>query len=211
MPSKAVVIVVVSFLLVVLIYSSVAQFDVSARKPKQINNFCNPSTPTITGAVKAETCCQAINGVYTFCTKCQYDANGNNVGGCINFYPSRLAANSTGLPTPAGNALPPPGNNTGTPGKTNTGTVPPASVIKVPPLTTTQTCPDGSQPDSSGMCPTSNPNTSSPPPSSSNNNPPANNPQLSGGSSNGNGGGSGSSSKNNGGGSSSSGTSSPSK
>ena len=152
MPSNTLILVVALFLLAILIYSSVAQFDVSARKPKQINNFCNPSTPTIKGAVKAETCCQAINGVYTFCIKCQYDANGNDVGGCINFYPSRLAANSTGLPTPAGNALAPPGSDTGPtikvppgvvnalPNATNalptgdsTGTLPPGSIIKVPP------------------------------------------------------------------------------
>lgn len=212
MPSKAVVLVVASFLVAILIYSSVSQFDVSARKPKNIDNLCRDATPTISGAVKAEVCCQIINGNITVCIKCQYDANDNSVGSCINFYPSRLTANSTGLPASAGSALPPSGNNTGTPGKTSTGTLPPGSIIKVPPLSATETCPDGSQPDSSGKCPTSNPNTSSPPPSSSINNPPANNPQPSGGSSNGNGGGSGSSSNNNnGGGSSSSGTSSHSK
>jgi hypothetical protein len=154
MSSNIFILVLALFLLAILIYSSVAQFDVSARKPKQINNFCNPSTPTITGAVKAETCCQAINGVYTFCIKCQYDANDNTVGSCISFYPSHLAANSTGLPTPAGNALPPPGSDTGPtikvpPGVVNalsnatnalppgnsTGTLPPGSIIKVPPGT----------------------------------------------------------------------------
>ena len=129
MLNKAVVPVVASFLLAILIYSAVTQFDVAARKPKQINNFCNPSTPTISGAVKAETCCQAINGVYTFCIKCQYDANDNTVGSCISFYPNRMAANSTSLPTPAGNALPPPEGN-------NTSTLPPGSIIKVPPGTT---------------------------------------------------------------------------
>jgi hypothetical protein len=134
-PSKAVVIVVASFLLAILIYSAVAQFDVSARKPKQINNFCNPSTPTISGAVKAETCCQAINGVYTFCIKCQYDANDNTVGSCISFYPNRLAANSTALPAQAGGELPPPSNNTGPP--------PLGSIFKVPPGTTSANPPSG--------------------------------------------------------------------
>jgi len=60
-----------------------------------------------------------------------------------------------------------------------------------PPIT--KTCPDGSQPDSSGKCPTTQ--SPSSPPSSNNNNPPTNNPPPSGGSSNNNGGGDGSSSK----------------
>ncbi len=102
----------------------------------------------------AQICCQVINGNISVCIKCQYDANDNTVGSCINFYPSRLAANSTGLPTPAGNALPPPGIDTGPtikvppgmlnalPNATNalppsnsTSTLPPGSIIKVPPGT----------------------------------------------------------------------------
>lgn len=93
-----------------------------------------------------------------------------------------------GTINPAGNATNP---------SNSTGTLHPVNIIKAPSVTTTQTRPDGSQPDSSGKCPTSNPNTSSPPPSSNNNNPPANNPPPSGGSSND--GGSGSSNNNNGG------------
>jgi hypothetical protein len=90
--------------------------------------------------------------------------------------------------------------------KNNTGSSPPpVNIVKAPAVTTTQTCPDGSQPDSSGKCPTTNP-------SSNTNNLPPNKPPPSGGSSSSNTGGSGNSNNNNnGGGSSSSGTSSPSK
>lgn len=66
---------------------------------------------------------------------------------------------------------------------------------------TSQTCPNGSQPDSNGKCPTAptttNPTTSGPPPNSNNNTPPANNPPPSGGSSNSNGGGDGNAGNNN--------------
>ena len=77
MPSKAVVLVVALFLLAILIYSSVAQFDVNARKPKHIDNLCYDGTPTTNGAVKAQIFCQVINGNVTVCIKCQYDANDN--------------------------------------------------------------------------------------------------------------------------------------
>jgi uncharacterized membrane protein YgcG len=216
--SKALVLVIVSFLIVILIHNSIAQLGVFGLKPKPTSRYtCYASTPTEPGAARAQTCCHTDydkNGNQvgsTVCVKCQYDSNGDPTSNCTTFYPRTVQTGPINPPPSAGSALPPSGNNTGTPGKTSTGTLPPVSVIKVPPLTTTQTCPDGSQPDSSGKCPTSNPNTSSPSPSSNNNNPPANNPQPSGGSSNGNGGGSGSSGKNNGGGSSISGTSSPSK
>jgi hypothetical protein len=111
-------------------------------------------------------------------------------------------------------AAPPtePGCGPGTDNSTcNTSTPNPQST-PTPPPTPQTTCPDGSQPDSSGKCPTSNPNSPSPPPSSNTNNPPPNNPPASGGSSSSNGAGSDSSNNNNnGGGSSSTGTSSPSK
>jgi hypothetical protein len=124
--NKAAVLVVVSFLLVILIYSSVAQFDVFAR-PKNIEMLCHDATPTIKGAVTAEVCCQHINGAITVCNKCQYDANGKTVGSCINFYPEGQmpGGNSTGPPT---NVLPP--------GDNNPSTLPPGSIIKVPPGTT---------------------------------------------------------------------------
>jgi uncharacterized membrane protein YgcG len=71
----------------------------------------------------------------------------------------------------------------------------PSCTQTLQPLTppTTKTCPDGSQPDSSGKCPTTQ--SPSSPPSSNNNNPPTKNPPPTGGSSNNNGGGDGSSSK----------------
>jgi hypothetical protein len=99
--------------------------------------LCHDATPTITGAVKAEVCCQHINGAITVCNKCQYDANGNTVGSCINFYPERQmpGGNSTSLPASAGAEVPPQSNNTGTP--------PLGSIFKVPPGTTSAGPPSG--------------------------------------------------------------------
>jgi hypothetical protein len=137
---------------------------------------------------------------------------GNATGGVIKvppLIPTNPSNNTGGTPPP-----PPAGQGCG-PGTDNStcSTTSNPQSTPTPPPTAQTTCPDGSQPDSSGKCPTSNPNTSVPPPSSNNNNPPANNAPPSGGSSSSNGGGSGSSNNyNNGGGTSfSSGTSLPSK
>lgn len=111
LPRKIVVFVVVSLLTMILIYSSITD---AIAKPKHIDMLCRDATPTAPGAVKAEVCCQIINGNISVCNKCQYDANGNDVGGCINFYPQRqMPGGSSTLPaTFAGGSLFS-GNNTG--------------------------------------------------------------------------------------------------
>jgi hypothetical protein len=129
-PTKVIVLAVASLLTVILIYSSITEFDVVA-KPKHIDNLCRDATPTIKGAVKAEVCCQIINGQISVCIKCQYDANDNSVGSCINFYPERQTpgGSSTLPPTFAGSSLSS-GNNTG--GITNGQTGPPNHLGTVP-------------------------------------------------------------------------------
>jgi hypothetical protein len=123
-PRTAEVFVLASILTVILIYSSITEFHVIAKPPKHIDFLCRDATPTAPGAVKAEVCCQIINGNIAGCTKCQYDANGNDVGGCVNFYPERQmpGGSSTLPPTFAGGSLSS-GNNTG--GVTNGQTGPP--------------------------------------------------------------------------------------
>jgi hypothetical protein len=123
--SNEAVIFVTSFLLVTLIYDQINNLEVSARPPKHIDNLCRDATPTAPGAVTAQVCCQVINGAISVCTKCQYDADGKDVGGCINFYPERQmpGGNSTLPPTSAGASLSSSGNNTGL--KTNGQTGPP--------------------------------------------------------------------------------------
>src|SRR5690242_21960995 len=111
-PRTAEVFVLTSILTVILIYSSITESAVIA-KPKHIDNLCRDATPTIKGTVKAEVCCQIINGQTSVCIKCQYDANDNTVGSCINFYPERQmpGGSSTLPPTFAGSSLSS-GNNT---------------------------------------------------------------------------------------------------
>jgi hypothetical protein len=125
-PRKVAVFVLTSILTVILIYSSITEFHAIA-KPKHIDMLCRDATPTAPGAVKAEVCCQIINGNISVCTKCQYDANDNNVGSCINFYPQRQmpGGSSTLPPTFAGGSLSS-GNNTG--GAINGQTGPPRNL-----------------------------------------------------------------------------------
>jgi uncharacterized membrane protein YgcG len=253
MPSKAVILVVISFLLLALIYSPSSKYHV----------FGHQVTCSAAGTLGFKTCCYTTveaGKAATYCSVLCY-TTGDGITHCGQFIKQRVLLG--GVLNPLGNATiapgtPPPGSIIKVPpGSVNLAGNATGGVIKVPPLIPTNpsnntggtpppppagqgcgpgtdnstcsttsnpqstptppptaqtTCPDGSQPDSSGKCPTSNPNTSSPPPSSNNNNPPANNAPPSGRSSSSNGGGSGSSNNNNnGGGSSSSGTSSPSK
>ncbi|NAL78519.1 hypothetical protein [Nitrososphaera sp. AFS] len=126
-----VVFAVASVLTVILIYSSITEVEVIAR-PKHIDNLCREATPTIKGAVKAEVCCQIINGSISVCIKCQYDANDNSVGSCINFYPERQVqgGNSALPPTSAGASFSS-SNNTGL--ITNGQTIPPSRLGNVHP------------------------------------------------------------------------------
>lgn len=92
------------------------EFDVIAKPPKHIDTLCRDATPTAPGAVKAQICCNVVNGVIQMCNKCQYDANDNAIdSACINFYPERqMPGGNTTLPPPSlGTVLPSSGNNTG--------------------------------------------------------------------------------------------------
>jgi hypothetical protein len=114
---RAAVLVVISFLLFILIYSSVIQVDMFA-KPK-ITMTCTKGTPSLSarlaGAVFSEVCCQSVPGAEVYCVNCDYDANGNSVGDCTRYYPKTVQTGPIGPQPPStGTALPPSGNHTGT-------------------------------------------------------------------------------------------------
>jgi hypothetical protein len=115
MPSKAVVLFVISFLLVILIYDSVAEFQVFAKPKITFLRTCYKSTADVSGATSASVCCwnTYTNGKLTdqLCQKCNYDSSGNTVD-CRQYTPARTIGNSTGLPGRLGTLLPA-SNNTG--------------------------------------------------------------------------------------------------
>jgi hypothetical protein len=136
MSSKALVLAVASFLVVILIYGPIVTFEVFAKPPKLGPITCHTGQGLPPGQTE---CCQptlsSVTGrvLLVFCTTCD-DTNppsncspryltsggaaqtnvlppsGNNTGPITN--------GQTGLPSSLGNALPT-GNNTGTPGKTS--------------------------------------------------------------------------------------------
>ncbi len=131
MPSKAVVLAVTSFLVVILIYGPTVTFEIFAKPPKLGPITCHTGQGLPPGQTE---CCQptlsSVTGrvLLVFCTTCD-DTNppsncsprylttggaartnalppsGNNTGPITN--------GQTGLPTAAGSVLPPSGNNTG--------------------------------------------------------------------------------------------------
>ena len=199
MPSvkNAVVLVIITFLLVIMIYSSVAKFDVLARK-KVVYTGCTDRDPTIPGATSALQCCWTntvyddttgkITHVYSTCRTCEYDSKGNMID-CRDTSP--LTSTGLGNPISAGPTQPPStppraSNETGVnnpPG--NIGIVqppsPPPSLNAIPPpsvlpsptkqQTLTTTCPNGLLPDANGNCPPTT-NTNQQSGSTSNNNNP---------------------------------------
>jgi len=146
---EALILVILSFLLVILVYSSVAKFDTFARSSITATG-CTKRDPTKPGATSASECCwlvtnyQAgkITNVYSLCQTCEYDSNGNKID-CRNTSPSgrNVGANpeklAGGGQSSIGPPQPPP---------------PPPPSNALPPSTT---CPDGSTPDANGNCPTS--------------------------------------------------------
>jgi hypothetical protein len=125
---NAVVLVVISFLLVILIYSSVAKFDVFA-KPRKTSITCTSTNTSSTDYT--EKCCwyewnddpNQFTGAVHMCQVCEHV--GDYAVYCDPPYAgSRTAAPPvSGLPPSAGSAQPPSGNNTG--GITNGQTGPP--------------------------------------------------------------------------------------
>lgn len=102
--SKAIVLVVISFLLVILIYSSVTEVDIFARPPKASYQCFKINT---TSPFYSEVCCQWINGNPVGCSQCWYDANGNSVGSCYNWTPKTGQPVMGNSSAPAGTLLPP--------------------------------------------------------------------------------------------------------
>jgi hypothetical protein len=163
---EAATLVVITFLVVILIYSSVAKFEVFARPRSPVTaTNCVVVKPDKPGAVYAERCCDTTThfndqGQVTFsetlCQVCQYAGGG-----------SKIDCSSVSHPPPiTGGLNPPPSVGAEQPPP------PPASTLRPPPSTsseqppTTATCPDGSAPDANGNCPTSTTNQQIAPPSS---------------------------------------------
>jgi hypothetical protein len=144
--SKAAVLIVISFLFVILIYSSVVKFDASARQrlPATATSCVavKPDTTHYPNSVAAERCCDTTTyfnsaGLPTHsstsCQTCQYSGGGGRID---------CTSNSYGAPSPGGvkppqsvgNAQPPPPppppTNVLPPGNNNT-----VSIIKLPPGT----------------------------------------------------------------------------
>src|SRR5919198_4195729 len=82
------ILIIVSLLFVILIYSSVAKFDAFARSSIS-SNGCTKRDPTKPGATSAKECCWGvtvtddksgrITDVYSLCQTCEYDSNGNKI------------------------------------------------------------------------------------------------------------------------------------
>ena len=130
------VLVVISLLLMILIYSSVVKFDVFA-KPK-VYATCYDKT-RLPGGGYAMTCCHVTDygggvKVTDDCTRCNYDSTGLLLfDTCKDVDPRTVQLFNP--PRNVGNALLPLGNNT--------GTLPQGGIIKVPPGTTNTLTPIG--------------------------------------------------------------------
>ncbi len=151
---NAVVLVVISFLVVFLIYSSVTKRDVFAL-PQKGPPACKVSQD-INSRVFTKTCCwyewdADQNGKLVsfkhFCQDCRWDAF--NDYGCGNPYEPRQLAGTGGPisvgPTQPSSTPPPPSNETHANNQ-------PGHIGTKQSLTTT--CPNGSAPDADGFCPT---------------------------------------------------------
>jgi hypothetical protein len=178
---QAITLGVITFLLVILICSSVAKFEVFARPPATARS-CTPLKPTA-GMDSAERCCYTTTffDFYgrptesdTACEVCEYGNDGSQE--CTTFWhhlsnaPPFSPSNSITPPPPTTNTLQP---STG--GLLNKAPQPPTSTFNAPITSgnpsnqqqsrqqlqappqqqqpTTTTCPDGSQPDANGNCP----------------------------------------------------------
>ena len=144
---EALILVIISFLLAILVYGSVAKFDTFARSSITATG-CTKREPTKPGATSASECCWLVTNyqsgkitqVYSLCQTCEYDSNGNKID-CRNTSPSgRNVGDNPGILAGGGESSigpqpPPP---------------PPSNAL--PPSTT---CPDGSAPDANGNCPSS--------------------------------------------------------
>ena len=109
MPSKAVVLVIIAFIVVVLICSSYSQPALA--KAIAISGI---TCQTNLGLSLKVECCQSFRDgkIETlWCTQCDNTVPPSNCG--PRYQANRGVANPTGVPTPAGNALPPPGSDTG--------------------------------------------------------------------------------------------------
>jgi hypothetical protein len=159
---SAIVVVIISFLAIILIYSSVAKFNAFARN-KIESGGCTTRDPTKPGATSAKECCWTvtdydksgrITDVYSLCQTCEYDSSGNKID-CRDTSPSRSTGLGNTLPPSAGFAQPP---STTPPPPSNA--LPPSSSSALPSqskqqTTLTTTCPDGSARDANGNCPSS--------------------------------------------------------
>jgi hypothetical protein len=137
MQSKVLIVLVISFLVVALIYSSAAKVD----GRRAINYTCTNNgrvySVNVGGMAYQQTCCTTyvepsmVFRTSTECQNCYYskpDYSSSSFIKCDLPGITRTANTTVLQSSPVGNALPPPSNSTGTP--------PFGSIIKVPPGTT---------------------------------------------------------------------------
>ena len=150
---EATTLVVITFLVVILIYSSVAKFNASAR-PKNYNDILCTKNPSPNPGGINYSCCYFTNLLpdgkpgqqsHEYCADCQLKPDGSYACGDYHEVFQTIGnPPSVGLAQPPSAALPP-----------SSATSPPS---ESPPPTnqqppTTATCPDGSAPDANGNCP----------------------------------------------------------
>jgi hypothetical protein len=132
MPSKAAVLVVISFLVIASIFSSSSSYVLAKPVASKGSISCNPN-PLAGQHTAKVTCCQTTtytdNTSVTYCTDCDDTKPPSNCG------PRYINPLGHGEAVTPPIPIPPPPKN-------------------APPPSETTICPDGSAPDSKGNCPT---------------------------------------------------------
>ncbi len=146
---NAVVLAVIPFLVIMLIYSSEANFDAFARAVT--GHSCWESNPTKAGAVSAQTCCWTTYDTATgklisrVCQTCEYDKSGNRIDCRDDPSWERTTDQPSSIGTVQPPSTPPPPSN-----ETHVNNLP-GQIGTMQSLTST--CPNGSAPDANGNCP----------------------------------------------------------
>ncbi|HZI71570.1 MAG TPA: hypothetical protein VFD60_10475 [Nitrososphaeraceae archaeon] len=157
---EVVTLVVMMFLLVILIYSSVAKFDAFAKPKRNFSDILCTKNPAPNPGGINYSCCYFTNLLpdgkpgqqsQEYCADCQLKPDSSYA--CGDYH---QVFRTTENPPLVGPAQPP------------STALPPSGATSPPPVSpsptkqqtlTTNTCPDGSQPDANGNCPTSPPPT----------------------------------------------------
>jgi len=154
--TKTMDLVVITFLLVILSYSSVAKFDAYAKPKTNFSDILCTKNPAPNPGGINYSCCYFTNLLpdgkpgqqsQEFCADCQLKADGSYA--CGDYH---QVFRTTGNPLPVQSAQPP---STALPPSGTTSPLP-VSPSPTKQQTLTTTCPDGSAPDANGNCPSAN-------------------------------------------------------